>query len=194
SGCRERPQPEPPRRDGQRRGARIPAPAARVRGLRAPHSPRPPAESGMTLRPRRGGPPRAPRLVLRFALLTGVSLAIASVAIFVMVRGFVTTQARDAVEQNTRFVAEAVLARELEPQDFAPGRPHARDKSLTQLFRQKVMLDDIEAAALYDVRGRRAFATTEVGRAAAVSTVGAEAIRETLAGKRIRTDVERIRT
>jgi diguanylate cyclase (GGDEF)-like protein len=137
---------------------------------------------------------RSPRLVLRFALFTGVSLAIASVAIFVMVRGFVTAQARDAVEQNTRFVAEAVLARELAPQDFAPGRARARDRSLTQLFRQKVMLDDIEAAALYDVRGRRAFATTEAGRAAAVSTVGADAIRETLAGKRIRTDVERIRT
>ena len=72
----------------------------------------------MTLRRGRGGPPRAPRLVLRFALLTGVSLAIASVAIFVMVRGFVTAQARDAVEQNTRFVAEAVLSRELAPGDF----------------------------------------------------------------------------
>ena len=59
----------------------------------------------MTLRRRPGGRPRAPRLVLRFTLLTGVSLAIASVAIFVMVRGFVTSQARDAVEQNTRFVA-----------------------------------------------------------------------------------------
>jgi diguanylate cyclase (GGDEF)-like protein len=140
---------------------------------------------------RRARARRSPRLVLRFALFTGVSLAIASVAIFVMVRGFVTAQARDAVEQNTRFVAEAVLSRELAPGDFEPGLAPARDTRLEQLFRQQVMIDDVESAALYDAQGRRTFATTYVGRAEA-SPVEATAIRKTLAGQRIRTDVEKI--
>ena len=136
---------------------------------------------------------RSPRLVLRFALFTGVSLAIASVAIFVMVRGFVTAQARDAVEQNTRFVAEAVLARELAPRDFEQRIAPTREARLTRLFRQQVMIDDVESAALYDSSGRRTFGTTEAGRSAAASPVAPDAVRETLAGQRIRTDVETVR-
>jgi diguanylate cyclase (GGDEF)-like protein len=137
---------------------------------------------------RRGvaGSRRSPRLVLRFALFTGVSLAIASVVIFVMVRGFVTAQAKDAVEQNTRFVAEAVLSRQLAPADFE-GRPSpARQKALQRLFRQQVMIDDVEAAALYDLGGRQMFATT---LARQVGSVGTEAVRRTLEGQRIRTSV-----
>jgi diguanylate cyclase (GGDEF)-like protein len=133
------------------------------------------------------GPRRSPRLVLRFALFTGVSLAIASVVIFVMVRGFVTAQAKDAVEQNTRFVAEAVLSRQLAPADFeAPPSP-ARQTALERLFRQQVMIDDVESAALYDPAGRRTFSTTLVGRDA--GSVGREAVRGTLDGQRIRTSV-----
>ena len=148
----------------------------------------------MTIRRRPAGAPRAPRLVLRFALLTGVSLAIASVAIFVMVRGFVTAQARDAVEQNTRFVAEAVLSRELRPADFEPGLTPARRQALRHLFRQQVMIDDVESAALYDTEGRRAFATTESSGVGAAPPRQAEAVRATLAGQRIRTAVEETTT
>ena len=145
----------------------------------------------MTLALRRGGPPRAPRLVLRFALLTGIALAIASVAIFVMVRGFVTTQARDAVEQNTRFVAQAVLARELAPGDFDQGLNSARRRALVQLFRQQVMIDDVQSAALYDTGGRLAFSTTELSGAQTPPRQTAAEIRATLAGQKIRTAVEK---
>jgi diguanylate cyclase (GGDEF)-like protein len=148
----------------------------------------------VTIRRRPGGTPRAPRLVLRFALLTGVSLAIASVAIFVMVRGFVTTQARDAVEQNTRFVAEAVLARELRPADFERGLTPARRRALNRLFRQQVMIDDVESAALYDTEGRRAFATTESPAVRRAPRRDAEGVRAALAGQRIRTAVEKTTT
>ena len=144
----------------------------------------------MTLRPRRGGPPRAPRLVLRFALLTGVSLAIASVAIFVMVRGFVTSQARDAVEQNTRFVAQAVLSRELAPGDFERQLTPARRSALERLFRQQVMIDDVESAALYDTGGSLRFSTTEPAGAGTAPLHAASAVRATLAGQKIRTAVE----
>ena len=144
----------------------------------------------MTLRRRLGGRPRAPRLVLRFTLLTGVSLAIASVAIFVMVRGFVTSQARDAVEQNTRFVAQAVLSRELAPGDFERQLTPARRRALKRLFRQQVMIDDVESAALYDTGGSLRFSTTEPAGAGTAPLHAASAVRATLAGQKIRTAVE----
>ncbi len=144
----------------------------------------------MTLRRRPGRRPRAPRLVLRFTLLTGVSLAIASVAIFVMVRGFVTSQARDAVEQNTRFVAQAVLSRELAPGDFERQLTPARRRALKRLFRQQVMIDDVESAALYDTGGSLRFSTTEPAGAGTAPLHAASAVRATLAGQKIRTAVE----
>ena len=144
----------------------------------------------MTLRRRPGRRPRAPRLVLRFTLLTGVSLAIASVAIFVMVRGFVTSQARDAVEQNTRFVAQAVLSRELAPGDFERQLTPARRRALKRLFRQQVMIDDVESAALYDTGGSLRFSTTEPAGAGTAPLHAASAVRATVAGQKIRTAVE----
>ena len=145
------------------------------------------------LRRRRAGARRSPRLVLRFALFTGVSLAIASVAIFVMVRGFVTAQAQDAVEQNTRFVAEAVLSRELHPNDVEKRPSATRRRQLDRLFREQVMIDDVESAALYDRSGRLLFATAASGAARVPVRVN-EAVRATLNGQRIRTAVEKARS
>ena len=146
----------------------------------------------MTLRPRRGGRPRAPRLVLRFTLLTGVSLAIASVAIFVMVRGFVTTQARDAVEQNTRFVTQAVLSRELAPGDFERQPTPTRRRALERLFRQQVMIDDVESGgALRHSEARLRFSTTELAGAATAPLHAVAAVQATLAGQKIQTAVEK---
>lgn len=137
------------------------------------------------------GSRRSPRLVFRFALFTGVSLAIASVVIFIMVRGFVTAQAQDAVEQNTRFVAEAVLSRQLTPSDFGDPSP-ARRGRLAQLFRQQVMIDDVESAALYDPTGRVTF-TTSIADPGEVGQIGSATVRETVRGERIRTTVEKER-
>ena len=143
------------------------------------------------LRRRPGGSRRSPRLVLRFALFTGVSLAIASVAIFVMVRGFVTAQAQDAVEQNTRFVAEAVLARELEPSDFEQRPSTARRRQLNRLFREQVMIADVESAALYDPAGRLLFSTAARGATERGLGVATRDVSTTLQGQRIRTAVEK---
>ena len=120
-----------------------------------------------------------------------MSLAIASVAIFVMVRGFVTAQARDAVEQNTRFVAEAVLSRELAPGDFERQPSPARRRALERLFRQQVMIDDVESAALYGTSGRLTFSTSELGGADLAPLRAAAAVRATLEGQQIRTAVEK---
>ncbi len=143
----------------------------------------------MSLRRRRPLDSRPPRLVLRFTLFTGAALAIASAMIFVMVRGFVTAQARDAVEQNTRFVAEAVLARQLRPADFDGRLSPARRAALERLFRGQVMIDDVDSAALYGPQGRRAFALTNGAPGAGLATVSAAAIRDTVGGQTIRTAV-----
>ena len=143
----------------------------------------------MSLRRRPALDSRPPRLVLRFTLFTGAALAIASAMIFVMVRGFVTAQARDAVEQNTRFVAEAVLARQLRPADFDERLSPARRAALERLFRGQVMIDDVDSAALYAPQGRRAFAITNGAPGAGLATVSEAAIRDTVGGRTIRTAV-----
>ncbi len=129
-----------------------------------------------------------PRLVLRFTIFTAVGLAVASAAIFFMVRGFVTAQARDAVEQNTRFVAEAVLARKLTPDDFDRPPAPARRQQLDRLFREQVMIDDVERASLYGLDGRVSYSTDPaiVGRRTAASAKAFASLR----GKEIQTVIE----
>src|SRR5262245_52668472 len=133
-----------------------------------------------------------PRLVLRFTIFTTVALAIASIAMFVLVRGFVTTHAKEAVEQNTRFVVETVLANELQPSDFdrATLTP-ARREALRRLFLTRVMIDDVETVRLYDVHGRPALVISRNGIAnsTAPSAIGFEF----LGGKRIRTTIAHAR-
>ncbi len=131
----------------------------------------------------------SPRLVLRFTLFTGAALAIASAVIFVMVRSFVTAQAQDAVEQNTRFVAQAVLARRLTPADFTGPISPRRRAALERLFRQQVMIEDIESAALYRADGLRTFGTTKRGVGGELGPLDRGAVRSTLGGQRIRTAV-----
>lgn len=130
---------------------------------------------------------QTPRLVLRFTLFTAASLAVASAAIFFMVRGFVTSQARDAVEQNTRFVAEAVLARRLTPADFTAPPSANRRRRLDQIFRTQVMIDDVQRATLYGLNGRVSYSSDPelVGKSTAESTTAYAALR----GKQIRTTV-----
>jgi diguanylate cyclase (GGDEF)-like protein len=135
------------------------------------------------------GRAQAPRLVLRFALFTAVGLSIASVAIFLLVKGFVTAQAQDSVEKNTRFVAEAVLPRKLTPKDFAAPPTPARRVQLDSLFRTQVMLDDVQRVSLYGLDGRVAFSTMRslVGHRTAESA----AAQHSLHGAKIRTSIQR---
>ncbi len=100
-----------------------------------------------------------PRLVLRFTLFTAIGLAVTSVAIFILVRGFVTGHAEDAVERNSRFVAAAVLSRQLLPTDFEGGMSTARRKQLDRLFREQVLVDDVDRATLYGADGVVSYST-----------------------------------
>jgi diguanylate cyclase (GGDEF)-like protein len=131
---------------------------------------------------------RNPSLVLRFTLFTAVGLAVTSVAIFLVVRGFVTSQAEDTVERNTRFVAASVLSRQLRPSDFrAPVSP-ARRKELDRLFGQQVLVDDVAQATLYGVDGVASYSTERrlIGKRTADSATALAA----LSGELIKTVVE----
>ena len=135
-----------------------------------------------------GGQRRNPSLVLRFTLFTAVGLAVTSVAIFLVVRGFVTGHAEDAVERNTRFVAEAVLSRQLRPTDFQEPVSGARRSELDRLFQRQVLIDDVDEATLYGRDGVVSYSTNH--RLIGTPTGDRGAALEALKGKLIKTVVE----
>jgi diguanylate cyclase (GGDEF)-like protein len=130
---------------------------------------------------------RNPSLVLRFTLFTAVGLAVTSVAIFLVVRGFVTGHAEDAVERNTRFVAAAVLSRQLTPTDFEGPVSAKRRKELDRIFDQQVLVDDVDQATLYGLDGVVSYSTdsTLIGR----RTADSDAALAALSGQLIKTVV-----
>ncbi|HWO78861.1 putative bifunctional diguanylate cyclase/phosphodiesterase [Gaiella sp.] len=136
----------------------------------------------------RDGRTRNPSLVLRFTLFTAVGLAVTSVAIFLVVRGFVTGHAEDAVERNTRFVAAAVLSRQLTPSDFDGPVSAERRRQLDRIFGQQVLLDDVDRATLYGRDGVVSYSTDAalIGR----PTHDSDAARAALSGGLIKTVVE----
>ena len=102
---------------------------------------------------------RTSSLVLRFTLFTAAGLAVTSVAIFLVVRGFVTEHAQASVEQNTRFVAAAVLSRQLRPADFRAPVGTERRRELDRIFREQVLVDDVDRATLYGLNGVVSYST-----------------------------------
>ena len=134
------------------------------------------------------GRSRNPNLVLRFTLFTAVGLAVTSVAIFLVVRGFVTGHAQEAVERNTRFVAAAVLSRQLRPDDFKRPMRASRKRDLDRLFKQQVLVDDVDRATLYGLDGLVSYSTepTLIGK----RTPDSDAALAALSGQLIETVVE----
>ena len=126
-----------------------------------------------------------PRLVLRFTLFTAIGLAVTSVAIFILVRGFVTGHAEDAVERNSRFVAAAVLSRQLLATDFERGLSKARRKQLDRLFREQVLVDDVDRATLYGADGVVSYSTNP--HLIGTRTSDSDEARSALAGALIKT-------
>ena len=133
-----------------------------------------------------------PSLVLRFTLFTAVGLAVTSVAIFVLVRGFVTSHAEDAVERNSRFVAAAVLSRQLTPKDFQVGVSAARRRQLDRLFEEQVLVDDVDRATLYAPDGVVSYSTEP--RLVGTRTDDSDAARAALSGELIKTVIGPERT
>ena len=77
----------------------------------------------------------------------------------VVVRGFVTNQAQQNVERNTRMVADVVLAQKLRRTDFAAPVTRSRRKELDRLFARHVLVDGVERATLFTRTGVVSYST-----------------------------------
>jgi diguanylate cyclase (GGDEF)-like protein len=103
-----------------------------------------------------GGDP--PRLVLRFAVCTGIALALAAAAILLVVRHFDTVQAERAATAQARVLASTVLRDSLERADF--GSPVAeRRAELDRLFAERVLEEGFLLASLVRADGTVAYST-----------------------------------
>jgi len=134
----------------------------------------------------RGGPPR---LVLRFAVSTGIALALAAAAILLVVRHFNTVQAERAATSQARVTASAVLRGELLPSDFERVVAEPRRSALDELFKTHVLEEGVLLVNLYADDGTVTYSTDH--RLAGTRTQP-EHVRETLAGT-IRGDVTTVR-
>jgi diguanylate cyclase (GGDEF)-like protein len=102
---------------------------------------------------------REPRLVLRFAVITAVGLAVAGAVILLVVRHLDTEQAQVAATDKARLVAESVLRDHLRPEDArAPVRGERR-RELDDLARRLVLIDGGLRLSLVGRGGRVTYST-----------------------------------
>ena len=88
-----------------------------------------------------------PRLVLRFAVCTGIGLALAAAAILLVVRHFDTVQAERGATAQARVLASTVLRESLQATDFQRANP-ARRAELDDLFANHVLDEGVLLASL----------------------------------------------
>jgi len=96
------------------------------------------------------GPP--PRLVLRFALYTGLGITLAAASILLFVRHFERGRAERAATVHTRLVAE-LLSERLEQQDLERPVAGRRRAALDRLFAATVLRQDVVRVDLVDHHG-----------------------------------------
>jgi signal transduction histidine kinase len=99
-----------------------------------------------------------PRLVLRFALYTGVILLAAGLAISWLVNREVTHRAAGTVQEQARAVALTNLRGQLRPSDFARPVSSARRSELDRLFRSNIV-PDVVGGRLYAPDGTITYST-----------------------------------
>jgi signal transduction histidine kinase len=111
-----------------------------------------------------GSPARAealeqpPRLLLRFALYTGVVLVAAGLAILWMVDREVATRAERTVETHARVVAEENLRSHLRASDFVAPVSDARRATLDDLFRRRILIPGVVGGRLVNRKGMITYA------------------------------------
>ena len=99
-----------------------------------------------------------PRLVLRFAVCTGIGLALAAAGILLVVRHFDTVQAERGATTQARMLASTVLRELLQVTDFQ--RPDAaRRAELDGLFANRVLDEGVLLASLVAADGTVAYST-----------------------------------
>jgi diguanylate cyclase (GGDEF)-like protein len=89
-----------------------------------------------------------PRLVLRFALVLSLTIALASAVILVVVYHFAVSQAERAATSQASLVASTLLQQEIAVSDLERRVPPARRAELDRLFRTLSMTDGMLAVSL----------------------------------------------
>ena len=104
-----------------------------------------------------GGNP--PRLVLRFAVATGIGLALAAAAILLVVRHYDTVQAERSATAQARVIASAVLSESLTADDLARSVDPSRRGELDDLFERHLLDEGVLLATLYAEDGTVTYST-----------------------------------
>ncbi len=94
-----------------------------------------------------------PRLVLRFALYTGVVLLAAGIAILSIVDREVAGRAQRTVETQARAVATQTLRRQVRPSDFARPVSPTRRRQLDRLFLARILIPGVVGGRLVNADG-----------------------------------------
>ena len=109
---------------------------------------------------RASGAERPPRLVLRFALYTGLVLLVAGAAMLFVLERDITNRAEARVESQSKSVAEATLKQHLTRSDFrrpVNARRHAR---LDKVLHDRVFLAGVVQVTLYGAGGVVTYSTS----------------------------------
>ena len=120
---------------------------------------------------------RPPRLVLRFAVYSGLILALAASSILLYVRHTERGRAERSAALEARLVADTLLADRLRARDFLAPVVGPRRTALDLLFEQRVLQDGAVRGELVDAGGRVTYSTDHelIGRRSADLALVAEA-------------------
>ena len=108
---------------------------------------------------RASGAERPPRLVLRFAVYTGLVLLVAGLAMLFVLERDITTRAEARVESQSKSVAEATLKQHLTRKDFRRPVDTQRRATLDKVLRDRVFLAGVVQVSLYNGAGLVTYST-----------------------------------
>jgi diguanylate cyclase (GGDEF)-like protein len=108
---------------------------------------------------RRGSRSGVPRLVQRFALLSGVAFLVVVVAVIWFVRQSATSHAKDVVGAQASFTVNTILRDTLVRSDFAQPVGSKRRAELDRLFKHEILAQGGLRAKLYGPDGTTTYAT-----------------------------------
>jgi diguanylate cyclase (GGDEF)-like protein len=115
---------------------------------------------------------RTPRLVLRVAIVSAVTLGIGAATLLMSIRHFERERAENTAMLKASVVAESIVDL-LHPADLEKRVSASRRDELDRLFRKRVLDGETVAAALAASDGRIAYSTSDEGRDLRVSSPSA---------------------
>ena len=127
---------------------------------------------------------RPPRLVLRFAVVLSIALALAAALILVVVRSFTVTQAEHAATRQASLVASTLLRTEVAASDFGGPVPPERRGELDALFQTHLVAHETLGVSLLRPDGLITYSTDhELIGAGGAGPLAAEAAAGTIVSR-----------